>query len=88
MIMCNKLSIACEYGITFIDTLRLSWCSCIHHNAIDASRCRCTFGSCQYKVSLGQLRVNLGQRDYQVARGRFLGNQNWAYFGCCKICDD
>jgi hypothetical protein len=65
--MCNKLLIACEYGIAFIDTLGLSWGSCIHHNAIDSSRCRCTFRSCQYKVSLGQPRVNLGQRDYQVA---------------------
>jgi hypothetical protein len=25
--------------------------------------------------------VNLGQKDFQVAQGKFMGDRNWAHFG-------
>ncbi len=47
--------------------IRLSQHRCICHDKTDASGCRCTPVSCQYKVSLGQPKVNLGQRDFRAA---------------------
>jgi len=67
---------------------RLWWLPCVRHNTIHTFGCKCTLVSCQYKVNLGQPRINLSQRDFWATRGRFMGDQNWAHFGCHKAYGD
>jgi hypothetical protein len=45
----------------------LSLCSCVHHDAMDAYVRGYILASRQYKVNIIQCRVNLTQRDFQVA---------------------
>jgi hypothetical protein len=52
----------------------MSRCSSVHHDMTNASRRKCTLVSHQYRVSLGQLKVNLGQKDSWAAQGMFMGN--------------
>jgi len=41
--------------------------------------------SCQYKINLGQPRVNLNQKHFWATRGRFMGDRNWIHFGYCQL---
>jgi len=53
-----------EYGPKNKIGPRLSPCLCVCHNTTNASRHKCTPTSRQYKVSLNQPRVNLGQKHF------------------------
>jgi hypothetical protein len=53
----------------FLKALGLSLCSCIHHEVMDASGHKHTPVTCENKVILGQ-------KHYQVAWGKLIGDQN------------
>jgi hypothetical protein len=53
--------------IFWVLNVGLSLCSCVHHDTMDAYGCGYILVSHQYKVNLIQCRVNLTQRDFQVA---------------------
>jgi hypothetical protein len=47
---------------------------CVHDDVMNASGCKCTPMSCQYKVNLGQPKVNLGQNHFWGAQGKLMDN--------------
>jgi hypothetical protein len=61
----------------------LSQHSCISHDTTNASRCRHI-----PRASLGQPRVNLGQKVFWVAQRMLMGDQNWAHFNHYKAYND
>ncbi len=61
----------CQISIIFVNDfqlfgLGLSPRSCICYNAIDASRCQHGLEPHQYRVNLGQPKLNIGQRPSWV----------------------